>query len=386
MSTTSCYYLFNRSAQELFPKLEAGFVNQSLSTLMKVVDHLVAHHPEALFIFDPTAFNNQCHLYALFVAQAVQMPASIDSRFLYLSFFLSYAFLTDPKLMEKLVCKTLQVMDEKAPSREFRLFIKDPDHIRTHAARTALNELFKTHMQTRLEDPELSKIAHSNLQLPPSSGKGDLYTLPKFAGIAHFLDTIQKQDITLLFKVKVVTKEGNGDFSFCKKKIQSLNPKEPVVIFEMMIPGKSLNYIECRDLAKRCPHHSRRNVSSKDRHPPTESCLFCSSSKIDISSYQEKFEPILAKPSEMLQALAADFVCQKQPSFFYFFSDPIEYPRLTKRFTESLPLIKSSFLSMNEPLNLSVSHVYTDSAKQAAENRLVIDASYETHLTQRGLL
>src|SRR4051812_10930644 len=146
MSIASCYYLFNRHAQELFPKQESAFINESLTKLMKVIDHLFKTNREALFTFDPTACNDQCHLYALFVTQAFKGSENIDRRFLYLSFFLSKVFITDAKSLDLLVCKTLAEMNAEAPSKAFRLFVKDPETIRIPVARSALNQLFSDHM------------------------------------------------------------------------------------------------------------------------------------------------------------------------------------------------------------------------------------------------
>lgn len=410
IATTPCQYLFRKSAEELFPAQNAEFINASLVTMMKVVDHLVRENPEAFFLFDPTAFNNQCHLYALFVAQAVNQAkiqcnvpdaASsalqnftkvIDQRFLYLSFFLSYAFLTDPKLLDQLACKTLTVMGAEAPSKEFRLFLKDPGSIRTHASRSALNLLFAEHMQ-RVFVPgrsplelELAAVASADLQLASSGGKGTLYTFPKMAGVAYLVEALFREQIALLFKVKVVTENGVGSFMHSNQDLRTLEPTTPVVVFEMVATGDSLTYLEYRDIAKRCPSHSRRNVSSKDRHKPTEQCLSCSPEELDVAPYRRRFEPILAKGTEMLLALGADFVLQNQQPFLGFFSDQEKFSQLTELFQSSVPNIERCFLSMTKPLNMSVSHVYTDCAAFASKNKLVIDAAYETHLKERGLV
>lgn len=425
-SLTPCHYLFHRDAATLFPQQDSVLVNQSLQTLMAVINHLVISNPEAMFIFDPTAFNNQCHLYALFVAQAVNQtkmqkeamrtipspvvstPTSdgsgsigkiiqgymefVDRRFLYHSFFLSYAFLTDPKLIDRVVCKGLTAEKDKTPSKEFRLFLKDPGSLRMHASREALNVLFAEHMKRTLsaEDgplySELSAVANGDLQLAPSSGKGTLYTYPKFAGVAYMMDVLSRERIPLLFKVKVVTKEGTGSFLYSSRNVQVLDPTHPVVVFEMVATGEDLSYVECRDIAKRCPTHSRRNVSRKDRHDPKETCFFCTKSKVNMASYQQKFEAVLGKAGEMFSALGADFVMQNQRTFLPFFTDRVKFPQLTASFEASVPKIQELFLSMTTPLNMSVSHVYTDCASRASKDALLIDASYETHLEARGLV
>jgi hypothetical protein len=355
----------------------------------------VAFHPEALFLFDPTAFNNQCHLYALMVAQTIDQAKieNVDAkRFLCLSFCLSYAFLTDPKLIDQVACKALVAMKAAPPSKEFRLFLKDPESTRMHAARQALNLLFEEHMKRTLSsgegslDPELALLAHQDLQFASDGGRGALYTFPKFAGVAYLVEAIFRENVALLFKVKVVTKEGNGSFSHSGQNIEALNPMMPVVIFEMVATDHSLSVAECLDNAKRCPNHSQRNVSRKNRHQATESCLFCTSSQVDVTSYQQRFQPLLMRTQEMFLALGADFILQEQRPFLSFFTDRKRFPQLTALFEKSIPTIEEFALSMTKPLNMSVSHAYVDSAAQASKSGLVIDASYETHLKTRGLI
>lgn len=403
---TPCQYLFQKEAELLFPAQDAGFINESLVTLMKIVDHLVRENPEALFLFTPTAFNNQCHLYSLFVAQAVNQakiqsavgsimpdsPESIDRRFLYLSFFLSFAFLSSQKLLEKLACKTLTVMEAAAPSKAFKVFLKDSQGLRTHASRSALNVLFKEHMQKLFNsgegplDSELGVVANEDLQLAPILGKGTLYTFPKLAGVAYFIEALSKEKIALLFKVKVVANEGIGSFMYSSQNLQAFESRAPLIVFEMVATGPSLTYLEYREIAKKCPTHSRRNVSSKNCHKATESCLSCSHKRLDVGPYEQKFQPVLASAKDTLLALGADFILQSQQSFLGFFSDRERFPRLTALFEASVSKIECCFLSMNQPLNMSVSHVYTDSVGMALRNELVMDATYETHLKNRGLV
>lgn len=405
---TACQYLFRRDADALFPALDSAFVNQSLETLMKVIDHLVAKNPEAMFVFDPTAFNNQCHLYALMTTETITQVKTlraaldvfsltpvgqtiqgyyVDERFLYLSFFLSYAFLTDPKLLEKLTCKVLQTMKEPEPTKAFRVFLKDPGSLssRIHASRLALNLLFAEHMKTVLSG-ELAAVANSNLQYKSDGGTGTLYTLPKIVGVAYMIDAMAKERIALHFKVKAITQEGTATFSCSPQNLAELEPSTPVVVFEMVVAGDSLNYTQCRDIAKRCPSHSRRNPSSRDRHKPSESCRFCTDKRVDVTPYLHKFERILAQSDKMFLALGADFVREKQSSFLPFFTDREKFPLLTALFEASVPNIQKMFLSMNASGNISVSHVYTDSAARASESALLIDDSYETHLTKRKLI
>lgn len=390
---TSCKYLFNKEAKELFPHQDEAFVDESLKKVMAVIDHLVASNPEAFFIFDPTAYNDQCHLYALFAAQAVRPGQKvIDRRFLYLSFLLSKAFL-DANLLEKLACKALTAMNEGPPSKEFRLFLKDSEGKRAPAARAALNLLFSEHVKRTLsssEGPlffELAAIAKEDLQLPASNQKGTFYTFPKFAGVIYLMDAIAKEKIPLLFKVKAMTKEGNGSFTYSSQDVRALDKAAPVIVFEMAVTGESLAlYRDIPDIKRECPSHFLRNVKRKERHDPKAPCQFCNPNRIDVSSFEQKFLSILKDSDAMLLALGADFVEKKQQPFCRFFSDSGKYPALTELFKKSLPNIQSLCLSMSKPLNMTVAHVYLDSAEHASRNDLLIDASYEDHLKARGLI
>ena len=381
-----CYNLFRKEPEELYPAQDSAFVNQSLETLTKIIDHLLVTRPEALFLFDPTALNNQCHLYALMTVQAV------DRRFLHLSFFLSHAFATDSKLLDKLVCKTLSAMQLAAPSQEFRGFVKDSQGVRMRAARQALNRLFAEHMQTTFASgkgplySELSAIAHADPRLESTDGKERLYTLPKFAGVAYLIDVLAREKIPLLCKVKVITNEGTAVFTHSNHDVRALAPDAPVVVFEMVATGEGLSYLECHKIAQKCSTYSYRNASRAKRHPVEEPCLFCTPKRVDKAPYQQRFEPTLQRTDELFLALGADFVLQNQRPFLPFFSDRHNFPHLTQLFEASVPKIQECRLSMLEPLNMSVSHVYTDCAALASQETLVIEASYETHLTTRGLI
>jgi hypothetical protein len=368
MSKSICFYLFGKEANELFPKEDEAFVNESFAKVMHAVDDLVASKRESLILFDPTAFNNQCHLYALLAAQGK------EKKFFYLSFFLCYGFLADATLMEKVV---------KAEGKEFKRFLRDTEGVRANAARSALNCLFEEQMK-ETSDSELCALANEDLQLT-YKGKEQLYTFPKFAGVVYLIDAVAKDKIPLVFKVKVVTKEGTGSFSFSKHDIQKLDPAAPAIVFEMMATGEELSYLECHDIAVKCFNHSRRNIRSKDRHPSKADCLFCSPKRVDVAPFKERFIPILEETEEMLLALGADFTIQKQESFLPFFKME-KYPRLMALFQRAVPKIQDCFLSRNKSMNLTVSHVYADCAKYAAGEELIIDSFYDKHLQTRGLI
>lgn len=385
--STPCNYLFGKEASEVFPlnKNSQEFINKALKTLMQINLFLMSKK-EALFLIHPTAFNNQCHLYALMVAQKV------DERFLHLALFLSHAFLTDTSLLGKIVDKAAREtkIEYPAPKKAFTTFLKDPEGERTRAARRALNIFFELHLKSKLSSEEnvlykeLSLLANQELQLPPTNGAGTLYTYPKLSGVAYLVDTIARDKIPLMFKVKVMTAQGRGSFTYCSTSFTS--PEAPVIVFEMIATDDTLTFLQCRDLAKECPSHSKRNPSKKSRHAEGTPCLFCTEKRIEVGPYQERILPILQRADQMLYALGADFILESQRPYLSFFSDENSFPMLTHLFQEALPNIERYGLSMKTPLNMSVAQVYTDCALHAIQETFVMDAPYEHHLKSRALI
>ncbi|MBA3237399.1 MAG: hypothetical protein H0T62_03495 [Parachlamydiaceae bacterium] len=396
-----CFYLFNQEAAIVYPKLSGEFVNQSLKNIMGIVDHLLVSNPESLFLFDPASCNNQCHLFSLINAQLLshamtqqqQQQSDIkaeipDKKFIYLSFFLSHAFLANSKLCEQVARKALQTMKSNEPTKQFCMFIKDPEGKSVRAARNAINVLFADHMKTVLskrEDPlfkELALLAHEPKLTSCEDNGPILYTLPKFAGVAYFVDAIFKEEISVQFKVKVVTKEGNGLLCHTVHHF----PSVPVIVFEMVATDQTLSYKDFEEIAKKCPSFSQRNINQSKRHKNSDSCGFCTTRQINVEGYRERFQSIFERSNEMLLALGADFVLQRQKSFEGFFTNTVKYPLLTALFKESRDNIQKFCLSMDKPLSLSVLHAQPDSASFAAEDALIMDATFETHSKKRGLV
>ena len=120
-----CFYLFGKEASELYStsQFSEELVNQSLDTLMRINILFLSRKENDGFVFiDPAAFNNQCHLYALFAArikkdykeksEEEKLAKTEKNRFLHLSFFLSYTFLTDRKLL----CQVIESLVNKKSS------------------------------------------------------------------------------------------------------------------------------------------------------------------------------------------------------------------------------------------------------------------------------
>lgn len=390
ITNSTCHFLFGKQTGEIFPKANYSqeFIENALETLMKINAFLISKK-EALFLFDPTAFNNQCHLYALMLAQK-----RYDERFLHLSLFLSYAFLTDSSLLEKVgekACKEKEI-SYPSPKRAFFTFLKDPQGERTRASRVALIALFESHLKSTLKDEEsalykeLYLIAKMDLSLPASSGSLLVYTYPKFAGVAYMLDAVIRDRLPLLFKIKVMSEKGTGTFFYSSTPEENVCDDASVMVFEMLATDEHLTYSECREIAKRCPSHSRRHPKKTDRHPEDEACLFCTDKRIDVLPFQQRLLPAFRELDKMFYALGADFTIENQKPFHSFFKDENTFPILTELFIKAVPNIEKFSLSLHKPLNMSVSHAYTDCKERAFSETLIIDAPYEKHLNERGLI
>lgn len=421
LDLTPCQYLFGRDLEEVFPQTIKRFstqlINDTLATLIKVSEYLITKK-EAFILFDPTAFNNQCHLYALMTAQIAEKakidllgsrispqvpsakPASnrdsvqeVDVRFVHLSFLLGYSILTDASLLGKIVKKIpKEIIGETTHSeKDFEVLIKDPTGERTRATRIALSNIFKAYISSSFSsqnDPiyrELITLANDPRLLVPY-GTEKLYTLPKFAGVAYFIDTIARKQIPLMFKVKVLTKERTGFFCHSDKDLRGVPQDSSVIVFEMIAYDEALTREKCLEITKRCPQSSERDVKSKNRHDTKERCLFCNPAKVDITPYKARYLPALRASSDMLFALGVAFIQERQPQFQKFFSDSIAFPILTKMFHNHAPNVERLGLASTKASNIYVSHVFVDCAEFAERESMIMDAPYKAHLRARGVI
>lgn len=398
---SACHYLFGKEASEIYDtsKFSEEFINQSLETLMRVNIFFLSKKENDGFPFiDPAAFNNQCHLYSLFAARIKQsykekskeekLGQTQENRFLHLSFLLSYAFLTDRKLL-------CQVIESGSDKEEFVLpsskelfydFVKDSKGILTRTARQSLNEVFEhcikenfaAAKERSLLHRELYLLSLENLQLLPDRGTKTLYTLPKLAGVAYLIN----ENIAFVIKTKIITKQGTGTLFFLNEPVSD---DKPVLIFEA-ISSDDLSIGDFRKIAERCPSFFERKPSKKNRHDEEETCLFCNETQININPYQERFRKATESIQECLYALGADFIKEIQLPFRKFFEDKEKYPILTDIFQKAVLNIDELGLSMKRPLAFTVEHVYVDNAKHALSPEFRMNSSPESYSKARGFL
>lgn len=413
---THCQYLFGKQSYEVFKdsSFPEQLINHSLEIMMRVHVFMLSVKDTFDFI-DPDTHTNLCHLYALRAAAIKRSYQSRsneqkllhteENRFLHLSFFLSFTFISDKKPLYALVNKTAQELKIKLPhpEKKFRLIVLDSQGEIGRAARIALNDVYRIYLQSILkEGSTFSPLYQELFQLSITASdvcKETFYTYPKLAGVIYLVDAFAREKIAFMLKVKIVTKEGNGVLSYVSLDGQlKLVPKEqlqknvisiddPVVIFESYATDGSLSVENYKNLSTRCPNNFFRHPSSKNRHLSTEKCLLCTSEKRrNLSAFQENIEKAIASPKNLFYALGADFVQERQSDFLSFFHNPKDFPHLTKIFETALPTIASLGVSMKNPATFSVFHVHVDNLKRALIDQLHADESPEQMLKSRGLL
>lgn len=415
--TSFCKSLFGQESHEVFSRFknlkkeeaekEAKLIDQYLELAVRVNVHLLSKK-DCLPILDPSAMNNQCHLYTLKAAQLMRdypkkteeekMAKNDDNLFLNLTFFLSKPFINDKAVFIEIVKQALKEMgkeeNEIPGGREkFFTFLMDKKNEREKAARYALNQLFEKSIKEMLashqkEDvtglyTDLRNLSNEKLHLSYKGISKTLYTYPKLAGVAYMIDILAKEKIPFVIKSMVITKEGvGGVIMVANGKIE--NQDIPVIVFEgITITDGSLSIPEFVKKTLTCPNNYYRD--EKKKHKEQDKCVLCTTTTVDLKPYQERLEKIMKDPQEMLYALGTDFILKAQKSFKTFFEDK-KYPVLTKIFENSVSKIEQLGLDMNDPKTFSVDHVYLDTSSHAFSTEMLMNRSCETLFVDRELL
>jgi hypothetical protein len=384
---STCQYLFGNEAEQIFKKFRLPhgvnrneLVDQLLELSMKV--HNLLFEIGDFHYLDPMAFHDQCHLYALRAAQigakkSDKTERSEENKFLHLTLFLSKHF-SDLKKRVNIYVAAATVLKLKFPHSEnkFRAFLQDEGGCLERASRRALNGLFESYLKGTLASlksfaplyQELALMADENLQLETSRKGLLMYTFPKLAGVAYFVDTLARENIPFVVKVKVLTKEGAA--GTLVKASHPAKGETPVIVFEGIASDGSYSIPEVRERATNCPTFFFRRGSV---HEDEKNCFYCKWTTIDLTPYRERLERVMANPQEMFYALGADFILQQQKTFKPFFENQGKYPLLSKIFKEAVAKIEKLGLEMDRPTTFSVCHVYTTEAEVALSERLLID-------------
>lgn len=414
-----CEYLFGKTneaqakSDDIFPRVKLqkpeekpAFVDQCLELLMRVNVYLLTKK-DGFCLINPSAFNNQCHLYALRALQIEKgyskktekerYERTQENRFIHLAIFLNYALLSHDTLFRRTIDATIKEMGEKPlkPKKQYDTFIIDGKRERETAARFAFNDVFKQYMQETLsadkdKSPlhrELSLISYEDLQMESSRGaeEGIFYTYPYAAGIVYMIDTIAREKLVFVMKVKVITKDGAAGVIF-----QSNGKAEKddfVMIFEAIATDGTLTVPYCRQEAKRCPTYFYKYKDNSKIHKEDESCFYCKKTTADLKPYIERLQTAMKSIDDMFYALAADSLIHKQKEFLHLFDENENYPRLSKLFDDACPNIQKLGLEMDNPVTFSMCHTEVDRASRAfSDEELLLDANPEKFLKDRKML
>lgn len=413
VSESTCKYLFGREGNEIFGNLKFS-KNYNSSEQRKIVDEclelimrinvFILTKKDALFLIDPMASNNQCHLYSLRAAQIMKdyrytsgkekLAKTEENRFLHLSFFISYSLMKDTTLFVQAVQRAIAEMGEKIPSpkRIFNDFLRDDGKYRERSSRIALNRLFEGYVKDKLSlykennalYKDLYNIAHEKLQIESCEGRDVLYTYPKLAGVAYMVDILAKEQIPFVIKVKVITK--NGAAGTIIQASDKAEEKAPVIVFEAIATDGSLTLLKCTEEAKKCPTYFYQYTDKNQRHSEEKTCFFCKKATDDLEPYRQRLQTAMRTPEDMFYALGADFILRCQKDFQVFFKDDKKYPYLAKLFAYAIPKISELGLAMDKPITFSMCHVHMDSASHALSEKLLLDTSPEGILKDRGII
>ncbi len=403
---SKCHFLFGKEAQEIFANTE--FVEQSLDLSMRIHEYLLTHR-DGFFLADPRAFNNQCHLYSLIMAQIKKFyhlkteeekrAATDENRLLHLALFLNYSLCSYTKLLVKVALTAIRQMgiqpfNQQFTKKRFVQFLRDDGRSREIAARRAFNRVFERYMKDVLlrrrdESPlakDLYELSQEDLRIQGVSlgfKFEKLYTYPKLAGVAYMVDVLAQEHIPFVIKVKVFNSSGHG--GVIRYASGEADPQEPVLVFEGFATDGSRSIQDCMEMAKACPHYLFRKSRIK-RHSSTESCSYCKFTPMDLEPYRERLKLATADAKVMFYALGADFILHCQEPFKKFFKDSHNYPQLKELFDAACPKIKELGLEMHHPKAFSICHVHMDSARHAVSNDFSLDFSPKALLKKRQLI
>lgn len=394
VSISTCKYLFNQEAEEIFKNCNFHNIDQCLELAMRINVHILSSK-NGFFLIDPAANNNQCHLYALRAAQIMRnydtrstLARSDENRFLHLSLFLSYPLISESSFFLKAASLATKEMGEIF-DENFSTFLMDEKGDRKNAARFSLNRLFEEHIKGVLSSheeesdlhAELFKVAHDE-GLMITKGETRLYTYPKLAGVAYMVDVLAREHIPFILKVKVITKQGSSGPIIVASQ-PKIDDNTPVVVFEGIATNGPLTRTRMEKF-KGCPNHSFRH---QRLHKEDKPCFFCKKIEIDLQPYRQRLQNLMRNPNEMFYALGADFMTHKQKGFLgKIFGDHEKYPRLSALFEHTIPKIAELGLGMDNPTTFTVCHVHADSAAHAFSETLMLDTSPEKLLQSRGII
>lgn len=418
---TNCQYLFGPYASQ---SINAQYFNEQeanhyLEILMQVHSYFLAKKA-AYFLLDPVINNNQCHLYSLTAvellkgyaekSEAERRSKTSENRFLHLLALLSSTALAESDPYAKVVQKHYQVAfgDPIQDEKKFITYVKDPQGFRLKAARSALSDFFRERLQRVLslgESERERELYQLSLENDVSSLE-KFYTLPKLAGVDHFMRQGALHALTMVFKVKIIAERQSctltlsplyallEKFTAFPKAVLNLvreyaiEDSESVVVLEALSTASASpqSLYAMMSAASRCPSSFYRKPRARNRHEAKEACSFCTRNDDLRSSKEERISTLLLDPNELLYALGAEFLQKEQPKFLHHFKNEQKYPELHALYHRVKEKGRALGLTICSPTAFHLVHIYPDNAGHAFQEEARANYSPEDFLKLRGLL
>lgn len=413
---TICKVLFNKEAEEIFDytgisgqKKKRIFIDECLRISMRVCSALFKRD-DALALFSHSlALNEACLFYSYRVvklkasyhllSEEERLKMTPDNCFLLLQFFLNNVLLQDiNQCFCKVFKKTMNDLNIPVPKpkKYFKIFLQDPANRRLRAALMAYNVLFKTHLQETLaksnfNDPvyaELYELSKENLIIEYGKTKKiALYSYPLFGLLVLSYKKIQEDQVSLMIKVKVITKEGVE--GVLVKKFGQAMGNQPVLVFDAIGTDGSFGVPHYRDKGQECLHNYFRydRKMSNLLHDEKKTCFYCHPNPKRDPAILEQFQERLNNGTEDLEtlfyALGADAgLVESSEHYLAFFNNEKKYPKLSKIFQDMRSKIIELGLHMNKPLAFAVATAHINTAAREDNDRFYLDRVPESYVEE----
>jgi len=343
-----------------------------------------------LFLFDPYAGFDQCHLTSLKLAEiygkyvengngiSAETITAEDARFLILCFICSQCFRHSMKPLKALLNGSKQ-------AGIFESII----NVCKKPAQIALGSVMKEYITESIEQINDNKELHSLLQEKSlGTGRNGIFRYPKFAGVVLFNEKNKQLNIPIVFKIKVYSKTGFHVHAFVMNTSNNnKTQKQPAIVFEgMAYKGKAHPFDEYINSRDACP----QGFLSPPTTTEHKGCCHCTPCSDEESSHEDvDFEAVKESSSldEILCAEGADYSrLEQQDDVTKFFEDKEKYPQLHELYHKFSKFAVKSGLSMENTSAFVIEHAYPDTLDKATEKQRMLDTPVLQMLKNRGMI
>lgn len=326
-----------------------------------------------LFFFDPMTHTDICHLAAYRVA-SLALDQNFKKEYLVPSFLIHSGSIRE----RKNITHFARVPDERG-CNTFLSMKKTMDIAKKLVIQEMNSFLIEGFEETLPKEGE-SLVREMRALLERSSSE-DPY--PKFVGVLHLLELLQKQPIPILLKVKVLGNEGSKVLSFLvehatdtprpllEEDRQRLFERPFLVMEALASLHKPIGEL-MRSRMSCC--HSLFHVSSIQKHGEQEECVHCHEEGERLEEDMQQVCQELTRLSfqDILKAAGAAFTdeCQKNGRMRVLQSG------LREEFERSLRFADEHFISRSAfPSCFMVEHMYADASLFALSSRRLVDTT-----------